>query len=83
MLGVGLRQVLKIVVVGIEGAGSDLVQQRLPDVGAAAVDEGDVGVAPLAEFSAEASGQLKAACAAAHDDNSWTLLLEFRFIHRR
>lgn len=70
MVPARLRQIFELVVVEVHAAGRDLVQQRLPEVGARAVDERDLGALLLAEGVAEARGELKAAGASADDDDA-------------
>ena len=57
---------------GIEGPGRHLVQQGLPDVGAAAVHQGDLGIGTFfpADLLAELGGQLDAAGPTADDDDA-------------
>ena len=57
-----------LVEIGVQRSGSDLVQQRLPDVGAVAFDQDDV-VALAAIFRAELAGQLEPGRAASDDDD--------------
>ena len=66
---VRLRQVVDLVRAHVHAAGGDLVQLGLPDVGAGAVDQGDVGLAALAQRVAERGGQFEPAGAAADDDD--------------
>src|SRR6185437_5730557 len=63
---VGVAAVADLVQIGVEGAGGDLVQQRLPDMGAVALDEDDVERL-LAEPVAEPAHQLEPTGAAADD----------------
>ncbi len=65
-----LREVVELVGVHVHAARGDLVQQRLPEVRARAVDEGHVGAALAAEAVAQARGELQAAGAAAHHDDA-------------
>ena len=67
---VRLRQIVQLVRAQVHAAGGDLVQQRLPQMGAALVDEGDVRALALAELVAQARGQLQSASAAADDDDA-------------
>jgi len=61
---VAVTAVADLVEVGVERAGGDFVQQRLPDVGAVLLDQDDV-VALAAEPRAEAADQLEPAGPAA------------------
>ncbi len=54
---------------GVHAAGRDLVQQRLPDVRARTVDQGDLGLALFAELVAELRRKLESTGAAADDDD--------------
>ena len=67
MVPVRLGEIVQGVVVQVHAAGGDLVEQRLPQMGAGAVDQGDVGLAPPAQLVAQLRDQLQAAGAAAHD----------------
>ena len=69
MVPVGLGQIVQRVVVEVHAAGGDLVQQRLPQMGARLVDQRDLGLAALAQLVAEAGHQLEPAGAAADDDD--------------
>jgi hypothetical protein len=57
-----------LIEIGIETAGSDFMQQRLPDVAGVAIDEDDVEIAP-AEMAGELADKLKAAGTTADNDN--------------
>jgi hypothetical protein len=46
------------------------MQERLPQMGAAALDESDLGEAALAELVAKAGDKLEARCASAHHDDA-------------
>ena len=63
-----LRKIAQFVAIGIERAGGDLVQQRLPQMRIAAVDQShfDSGIASMA--IAQASREFKPARAAADHD---------------
>src|SRR5690606_29077656 len=67
---VRLREVGDLVVADIHAAGGDLMQLGLPDVGALAVDERDLGLAIATELASQASGQLQAPGATADDDDA-------------
>ena len=64
-----VRPVSDLVEVGVERAGRDLVQQRLPDMGAVTVDEENVdfGTAPIP--APQLRGELEPAGASADDDD--------------
>ena len=64
-----VRPVPDLVEIGVERTGRDLVQQRLPDVGAMAVDEEnvDVGTAPVS--ASQPGGELEPAGTSANDDD--------------
>ena len=74
MVPVRLREVVELVLVEIHAARGDLVQQRLPQVGARAVDERHLAPAAAAERVAEPRRELQAAGAAADDDDAVELL---------
>jgi hypothetical protein len=58
---VGLGQVAHLMVADVHAAGGDLVELGFPDVRAAAVDQGDLGLATTAERVAQAGGELESA----------------------
>ena len=64
-----VRPVPDFVEIGIERAGRDFMQQRLPDVGAMTVDEEnvDVGVAPVS--ASQFRGKLQASGASPDNDD--------------
>src|SRR5690349_17621798 len=64
-----LREVVELVRVDVHAARGHFVQERLPEVRAAAIDERHVGAALLAERVAQARGELEPAGAAAHHDD--------------
>lgn len=66
---VRLGEIVDLVTVQIAAAGGDLVEKRLPEVGAAAVDEGDESPAPPAERVAEPRRELETASTTANDDD--------------
>ena len=67
---VALRLIFELVAVDVHAAGGDLVQQRLPDVRARALDERDLAPCRLrAELVAEPRRELEPAGAAADDDD--------------
>ena len=69
MVPVGVREVVEAVVLGVERAGGDLVQQRLPDVDAVALDQRRLDDGRGGEASPRRRHELEAAGAAAdHDD---------------
>ena len=61
------RRIVEIVCVGVHAAGRDFVQQRLPDVGCVAVDQGHTDRSLAAVPFAEPRGERQAAGAAADD----------------
>ena len=63
-----LGQIAHLVVADVHAAGGDLVELGFPDVRAAAVDQGDVGLATAAQGVAQAGGELEAAGSSADDD---------------
>ena len=65
-----LGEVVELVVVLVHAAGGHLVQQRLPQVRARAVDERDARPPLRAEPVAEAGGELESARAAADDHDA-------------
>src|SRR5262249_51508997 len=64
-----LREVVELVGMDVHAAGSDLVEERLPQVRAAAIDERHVGAAAPAEPVAEAGRKLEPAGAATDYDD--------------
>src|SRR6478736_5531848 len=70
MMLMRLRQVVDLVHAEIHAAGSDLMQQRLPQMGAAFVDEGHVGPFVTPQLVAEPGHELQPAGAAADDDDA-------------
>ncbi len=64
------RQVGDVVGIGVHPARGDLVQQRLPQVGRAAVDQHHVGAPGLAEGMAQTGGERQAAGATAYDHDA-------------
>ena len=69
MVPARLREVVELVRVHVHAAGGDLVQERLPQVRAAAVDEGDAGLRAVAVAVAQLRRELEPAGAAAdHHD---------------
>ena len=67
MVPVRLGEIVQGMVVQVHAAGGDLVEERLPQMGAGPVDQRDVGLAPPAQLVAQLRDQLQAAGAAAHD----------------
>ena len=70
MMPMRLRQVVDLVHAEIHAAGSDLMQQRLPQMGAAFVHEGHVGPFVTTQLVAEPSHERQPASAAADDDDA-------------
>ena len=71
-----LRQIVELVVAHVHAAGGDLVEKRLPQMGARLVDERDLGAPAPAQAVAEARRELEPAGAAAHDDDAVALAAE-------
>ena len=69
MVPARLREVVERMLVEVHGAGGELVQQRLPQVRARAVDERHERLPAAAERVAQARRELDAARAAADDDD--------------
>ena len=70
---VRLRQVVDLVRAQVHAARSDLVQQRLPEVRAALVDQRDMGLLAPAQSVAEPGDQLQPAGASADNDDAMRL----------
>ena len=70
MVPVGLGQIVERMVVEVHAAGGDLVQQRLPQMGARLLDQRDLGLAAPAQLVAQPSHQLEPAGAATHHDDA-------------
>ncbi len=64
-----LGDVVQFVLAAAQAAGGHGVQQRLPDMGAAAVHERNFRATLLAEHVTEAGGELKAGRTTADDDD--------------
>ena len=71
---VGLRQIFQFVFHQAAGSCGDLVQQRLPHVGRAFVDERNFSEFSLAQGVADFGGEFKATGAAADDDDAVRLI---------
>ena len=69
MVPVRLGEIVERVVVEVHAAGGDLVQQRLPEVGARRSISVMLGLAALAQLVAQPGRQLQAGGAAADDDD--------------
>jgi len=67
---VRLRQKVELVMAEIHAAGGDLVQQRLPQMGARAIDQRDLGAVARAQPVAQPGRKLQPAGAATDDDNA-------------
>ena len=65
----GLRQVVQLVLRTAKAAGGDGVQQRLPEMGARAIDQRDPRLAGLAQRHAKLGDKFEPGRAAARDDN--------------
>jgi hypothetical protein len=72
---VGLCEVVELMHVQIDRARGQLMQVWLPEVGAAAFDERDVGTTSTTEFVAEPSDEFESAGATADDDDARNLLV--------
>ena len=66
---VALREIVQLMLGRVHASGRDHVQQRLPEMGAAAFDEGDVRDAALAERVAEMGDEFEPGRAASDDDD--------------
>ena len=75
---VGLREVIQRVVAHIHASGGDLVQQRLPQVGTRAVDQGGLHFLALRQPVADARDEFQARGSAAHDDHVVERVRELR-----
>ncbi len=64
------REIVDAVRIGIHPSRGDLVQQRLPQVRGAAIDQRDLGPAPLAQRFPEARRERQAAGATADDQDA-------------
>jgi hypothetical protein len=67
----GVGAVVHRVQVRVNGAGGDFVEARLPDVHAAGVHQGDIGVPELAQFASQLGDQGQAAGATADHHDLW------------
>ncbi|MNC92347.1 hypothetical protein D3C83_87540 [compost metagenome] len=67
MVPARLREVRQCMVVEVHAAGRELVQQRLPQVGARAVHQRDAGAPPAAEPVAQPRRQFQAPGPTPHD----------------
>ena len=67
----GVGAVVHRVQVGVDGAGGDFMEARLPDVHAAGVHQGDIGVPELAQFASQLGDQGQAAGTAADHHDLW------------
>ena len=74
MVPVRLGQVVDLVHAEVHAAGGDLVQQRLPKMRAAPVDQRDVRLAAPPQPVAEPGHQLQPAGASADNDDAVQLL---------
>ncbi len=69
MVPVGLRQVIERMLVHIEAAGGDRVQQRFPQMRPRLLHQDDAGLPALAERVAQPRHEFQPARAAADDDD--------------
>src|SRR5207248_11707626 len=69
MVPMRLRQVVDLVHAEIHAAGSDLIQERLPQMGAAFVHEGHIGPFVTTQLVAEPGHERQPGRAAAADDD--------------
>ena len=81
MMAVGVVEIVHRMVADIEAASGDLVQQRLPDMSAGLVHEGDVSLAFPAQRVAELGGQLKPRRASADDHDPMQVVHGFARYH--
>ena len=68
VVGVGVGEVVQLVLAGVHAAGGDGVEEGFPEVGAGAFDQGDVGAG--AEAVAGLGRELQAGGTATDDDDS-------------
>ena len=66
----GLGDIVELVLGRVQRAGGHFVQQRFPQVGEIGVNQGDVGLATLAQGAAQTGGELQPAGAAADDNDA-------------
>jgi len=66
-------EIIQFVFIGIDGARSDFVQQGLPDMGKAAVNENDLCLAAFSGFFSEGCRQFQSARSTA--DNNYPMSL--------
>jgi hypothetical protein len=65
----GVTKVNDVVFMRIQRADGNLMQQRLPDMGEIAVDQGDLRLPAPAQLAAQRGGQHEATGPAAHNHN--------------
>ena len=65
-----LGKIVELMRVNIHAAGSDFMQQRLPEMGTIAVDQGDRGQTAPAKRIAQPGGQFQATCASTDNDDT-------------
>src|SRR5680860_57903 len=70
MMVAGVREIVKLVLAGVEGAGGDFVQQRFPQMRGRYSDQGNLRRAALAELVAQHSGEFQPAGAATYDNDT-------------
>ena len=78
VMPVRLGEIIELVLGRIHAARRDRVQQRLPQMRAAALDERDIGEPALAQPVAEMGDELEARGSAADDDDSVRMLVARR-----
>src|SRR5271167_380475 len=76
-----LGEVVELVLGGIHASRRDDMQQRLPQVGAASLDESDIGESALPEFAPETADELETRRSAADDDDSAAMMVAPRRRH--
>ena len=72
---VRLREVVELMHVKIDSARGQLMQVWLPEVGAPAFDERDIGTTPTTEFVAEPRDEFESAGATANNDDAGNILV--------
>jgi hypothetical protein len=78
MMPMGLREIIQLVLGRVHAASGGDMQERLPQVRAAALDQGDVGQAALTELVAKTRDELEPRRAAADNDDSMRMSFALR-----
>ena len=81
MVPMPLGEIVELVLGRIHAAGRDRVQQRLPQMRAAALDQRDIGEASLAQPVAETGDKLETRRSAANDDDPVRMAVPMRRGH--